>query len=266
LLAPGILDRQQRGVVRGVVESVLHDRTFAPVFQPVVDLGSGQTVGYEALTRFDDHTRPDRRFADAAAVGLGFELEAATMTAALRAASSLPPDAWLSLNVSPGLLLDGDRLRDVLANRPRSVVLEITEHVAIEDYGTFRRSVAALGGDLRYAVDDAGAGFSSFRHILELRPSFVKLDIGLVRDIDADEIRQALVAGIVYFARRSACRLIAEGIETTAERAMLQSLGVDFGQGYLLGRPGPVEALGPMPLAMKATARGQIRSTSQGRK
>ena len=123
---------------------------------------------------------------------------------------------------------------------PDSVILEVTEHVAIEDYAAFRAAVTAVGPDIRVSVDDAGAGFASFRHILELHPDFVKLDIALVRDIDLDNVRQALVAGIVYFARKSGCLLIAEGIETTGERDLLRSLGVDLGQGYLLGRPAPV--------------------------
>jgi EAL domain-containing protein (putative c-di-GMP-specific phosphodiesterase class I)/DNA-binding response OmpR family regulator len=240
LLAPGIQERQQRGTIRAGLESILTETAFHPVFQPIVDLATETTIGYEALTRFADGTRPDRRFADAAAVGLGYELEAATLCAAVRAADGLPPGAWLSLNVSPGFLLEGSRLRDVVRDARRPLVLEITEHVVIEDYAAFRACVAELGADLRYAVDDAGAGFSSFRHILELRPDFVKLDLALVRDIDADEIRQALVAGIVYFARSGHCRLVAEGIETTAELAMLRSLGVDLGQGYVLGRPAAV--------------------------
>jgi EAL domain-containing protein (putative c-di-GMP-specific phosphodiesterase class I)/DNA-binding response OmpR family regulator len=242
LLAPGILDRQERGIVRSRLELVLSDGSFTPVFQPVVELATGRTVGYEALTRFDDGMRPDRRFADAGAVGLGYELEAATLTAALAAAVDLPADVWLSVNVSPGFLMDGSHLRRSLRDTNRPMVLEITEHVAIENYEAFREAVASLGVDLRYAVDDAGAGFSSFRHILELRPDFVKLDIGLVRDINADEVRQALVAGIVYFARRSGCRLVAEGIETTSERTMLQALGIDLGQGFLLGRPASLGA------------------------
>jgi EAL domain-containing protein (putative c-di-GMP-specific phosphodiesterase class I)/CheY-like chemotaxis protein len=240
LLAPGIQERQQRGTIRAALESVLTEAAFEPVFQPIVDLATGQVVGFEALTRFADGTRPDRRFADAAAVGLGQELESATLNAAMKASDGLPPDTWLSLNISPEFLLDGSRLRMVTADARRPLVLEITEHVVIEDYAAFRASVAELGAELRYAVDDAGAGFSSFRHILELRPDFVKLDLALVRDIDADEIRQALVAGIVYFARSSGCRLVAEGIESTAEKSMLQSLGVDLGQGYALGRPAPV--------------------------
>jgi EAL domain-containing protein (putative c-di-GMP-specific phosphodiesterase class I)/DNA-binding response OmpR family regulator len=237
LLAPGIQERQERGTIRAALETVLIEGAFQPVFQPIVDLADETVIGYEALTRFADGTRPDRRFADASAVGLGFELEAATLSAAVHAAEELPPDAWLSLNVSPGFLLDESRIRVVMQAARRPLVLEITEHVVIEDYAAFRTCVSGLGADLRYAVDDAGAGFSSFRHILELRPDFVKLDLALVRDIDADEIRQALVAGIVYFARSSKCRLVAEGIETSAELAMLKSLGVDLGQGFVLGRP-----------------------------
>ena len=110
LLGPGILERQQRGVVRGELRRVLEDHDFSPVFQPIVELNGGNPVGFEALTRFSDGVRPDRRFADAAAVGLGIELETATLKAALLAARELPPDLWVSLNVSPAFLLDAPRL------------------------------------------------------------------------------------------------------------------------------------------------------------
>ncbi|MGH2466067.1 MAG: EAL domain-containing protein [Candidatus Limnocylindrales bacterium] len=240
LLARGILARQRRGEVRGELEQVLLRGAFQPVFQPIVELGSGKTVGYEALTRFTDGTRPDRRFADADAVGLGLELEEACLKAAIAASDRLRDDVWLSLNASPDLLLERGKLRHCLASAPRPVVLEVTEHVAIEDYSAFRAAVSAVGPDIRVSVDDAGAGFASFRHILELHPDFVKLDIALVRDIDLDNVRQALVAGIVYFAQKSGCVLVAEGIETVGERDLLRSLGVDLGQGYLLGRPAPV--------------------------
>jgi EAL domain-containing protein (putative c-di-GMP-specific phosphodiesterase class I)/DNA-binding response OmpR family regulator len=237
LLAPGIIARQHHGALRGELEAVLRDGAYAPVFQPVVDLQSGNVIGYEALTRFTDGTRPDRRFADAAAVGLGVELELGCLSAALESSTGLPSDRWLSLNVSPDLLLEPRRLKRMLRGIGRPIVLEVTEHVGIEDYPAFRTAVGSMGPGLRLAVDDAGAGFSSFRHILELRPQFVKLDIGLVHGIEDDDIRQALVAGIVYFARKSGCRLIAEGIETVGERHVLRSLGVELGQGYLLGRP-----------------------------
>jgi EAL domain-containing protein (putative c-di-GMP-specific phosphodiesterase class I)/CheY-like chemotaxis protein len=247
LLGPGIVARQQHGEVRGEVEAILQDRAFKPVFQPVVDLESGATVGYEALTRFRDRTRPDRRFADAEAIGLGLELESACLSAALAAAPDLPGDGWVSLNVSPGLLLERQCLARCLRGYAGAVVLEVTEHVAIENYGAVRDAVAGLEGHVQVAVDDAGAGFASFRHILELHPDFVKLDIGLVRQIDRDDVRQALVAGIVYFAKKSGCRLIAEGIETSGERDQLHALGVDLGQGFLLGRPAPAAELPAAP-------------------
>jgi EAL domain-containing protein (putative c-di-GMP-specific phosphodiesterase class I) len=239
LLGPGIISRQQRGELRRDLEAVLSAHAFQPVFQPVMDLTTGETVGHEALTRFQDGTRPDRRFADASAVGLGLELEAACLEAAVAAAPGLPGNGWLSLNVSPDLLIERDRLRHALRRETRAIVLEVTEHVAIENYAAVRHAVSSIGSNVQVAVDDAGAGFASFRHILELRPDFVKLDIGLVRQIDHDDVRQALVAGIVYFAKKSACLLIAEGIETPGERDQLRSLGVDLGQGYLLGRPAP---------------------------
>ena len=239
LLAPGILGRQRRGEVRGELEAVLNGAAFEPFFQPIVELSTGRTIGHEALTRFHDGTRPDRRFADASAIGLGLELESACLAAAVAASPRLPGSGWLSLNVSPDLLLEHDRLKAIVRAAQRPTVLEVTEHVAIEDYTAFRAAVANVGPDVMVAVDDAGAGFASFRHIVELRPDFVKLDIGLVHEIDRDAIRQALVAGIVYFARTSGCRLIAEGIETPGERDQLRALGVELGQGFLLGRPAP---------------------------
>lgn len=127
-------------------------------------------------------------------------------------------------------------------NRP--LILEITERTAVDDYPRTRKAVRALGDQVRLAVDDAGAGFASLRHIAELRPDYVKLDMGLVRRIDRDPARQALVAGMVHYALQSGCTLIGEGIETENERRVLRRLGVGFGQGYLLGRPAKAGAVG----------------------
>lgn len=104
-------------------------------------------------------------------------------------------------------------------------------------------AVAAIGEHVMLAVDDAGAGFASLRHILELRPTFAKLDISLVRGIDMDEMRQSLAAGLNYYGLRTGCRLIAEGVETQAEADTLLDLGIEFGQGYLLGRPARLQEL-----------------------
>jgi EAL domain-containing protein (putative c-di-GMP-specific phosphodiesterase class I) len=147
----------------------------------------------------------------------------------------------------------------------RQVVLEISEHTAIHDYGALIAAAHSLDGELRFAVDDAGAGYASFRHILELRPDLVKLDIGLVHRIDDDDVRQSLVAGIVYFAQKSGCRLVAEGVETEAERRTLQGLGVDLGQGYLLGRPDDAIAAATTTVRPAAGWSGPTQGRTVGR-
>ncbi len=244
LLAPDLARRREVNDVRTMIEHVIATSAFTTVFQPEIDITTRTLIGYEALTRFADGTRPDLRFAQADTAGLGLQLEAATLASAVAAAVDIPPDCWLSLNASPELVLEHDRLADLLRDRgDRRIILEVTEHAAVEDYGALREAVAALGAGVQVAVDDAGAGFSSLRHVIELRPAFVKLDIGLIRGIDGDDARRALVAGMVHFATETGCVLVAEGIETEAELAALRELGVGLGQGFLIGRPGPLPAI-----------------------
>lgn len=238
---PALADRREAVEVRARLRDELAARAFYPVFQPIVALETRETVGFEALTRFRDGAPPDERFAEAAAFGLGDDYELAAIEAALVASVKLPAGTFLTMNVSPALALGaGKRLRRLLSVAARPLVLELTEHVPIEDYGRLREAIAALG-DVEIAVDDAGAGYASMRHILEIRPAFAKLDISLVRGIDADELRQAMAAGFQYYALRTGCRLIAEGVETEEEAGALRALGVDLGQGYLFGRPAPLE-------------------------
>ena len=240
-LLSGPLERGHRHVrVREHIERVLAARAFSPVFQPVVSLATGECVGFEALTRFSDGTPPDRMMAEAHSVGLGVELEVACIAAALDAAVDLARESWLSVNVSPASLLDPTAMVGILEASARRVVVEITEHVEIEDYAPIRAALDRLGPNVQLAVDDAGAGFASLRHVVELRPQFLKLDISLVRGLHRDVTRQAMVAGLRHFAGRAGCQVIAEGIEEEAELAMLLELEVPFGQGFLLGRPGPL--------------------------
>ena len=216
--------------------SVIDAAAFTPFFQPIVDLWDGSVVGHEALTRFTDGRPPNVVFGVAARAGLGIELEVACLRASIDAAQRLPDNSYLSLNASPELVLSG-KLLPILADLRRPIVLEITEHVEIDDYAGLRRELERLGTSVRLAVDDAGAGYASFRHILELAPDFVKIDLDLVRGVDAEPARQALIAGMTYFAVKRKLRLIAEGIETRKELDALQALAVPYGQGYLLGRP-----------------------------
>jgi EAL domain-containing protein (putative c-di-GMP-specific phosphodiesterase class I) len=232
-----LADRRETVEMRSKLRRDLAARAFYPVFQPIVVLETRQVVGFEALTRFADGTAPDVRFAEAAALGLGNEFELAAIEAALVEAPKLPYGMFLSLNVSPAVAMSaGKRLRRHLDGSARSIVLELTEHVPIDDYSPLRNAIAALG-DVEIAVDDAGAGYASLRHILELRPAFAKLDISLVRGIDGDELRQAMAAGFQYYALRTGCQLVAEGVETEEEASALEVLGIDLGQGYLFGRP-----------------------------
>jgi PAS domain S-box-containing protein len=240
LLGTAILDLNEIGNTRARIAEIIRFAAFHPAFQPVVDVVSGERVGYEALTRFANGMRPDAVFSEAREAGLDGELELATLKAAILAAAELPPGSWLSLNVSPKTATTEKRLARLLRLADRPLVLEITEHVAVADYAALRAAIGHLRPAVRVAVDDAGSGTANLSHIVELRPAFVKLDIGLVRGIDTDLTRKAMVFGLVHFATESHSETIAEGVETQAELESLRAIGVRFAQGYLLGRPAPV--------------------------
>jgi EAL domain-containing protein (putative c-di-GMP-specific phosphodiesterase class I) len=229
-----------RALRKGLHE-VIDGHRFSPVYQPIIDLHDGRTVGAEALTRFDDGTPPNCRFAAALRAGMGPELELATLQAAIDGASGLPDGTYLSVNISAAVACA--HMEQVMTwawGRP--LVLELTEHERIQDYEVVADALAQRHPHVRIAVDDAGAGWASLRHVLALRPDLVKLDREWIVDIDADTARQALVLGIDTFAESFGGSVIAEGVETEAELRMLHSLGIPFAQGYHLGRPAPATA------------------------
>lgn len=237
-LTGGALSEQRRtNAIRSQIVSVIRRRAFHPVFQPIVRLDSGEIVSVEGLTRFSDGTPPQRRFAEAEWIGLGVELEVATLEATFAAGRQLPSGLRLNVNVSPEMVLDPARLRGLLARYPGDVTLELTEQQRIDDYPSLRTAVQALPAGIRLAIDDAGAGFASLRHVIELRPHEVKLDRAIVADVDRDPIRQAVVAGMCHFASAAECALVAEGIESAAQRDKLLAFGVRFGQGHFFGGP-----------------------------
>jgi PAS domain S-box-containing protein len=242
LIAGPLAARAVQTASRLRIEAIIATNAFEPLFQPIVNLKTGDAIGYEALSRFNDGTRPDLVFAEAHGAGVGLDLEAATLTRAVAASHDLPVGAWLSVNVSAAMILDPARLAPILDRRTRPVVLEVTEHDTITDYQAVRASIAVYGPDVRVAVDDAGAGVANFTHIVSLRPDFVKIDVGLVGGVNHDLTRQALIVGLGYFARATNCWLIAEGVETEEERRTLLGLDLEFGQGFLLGRPAAVSA------------------------
>jgi EAL domain-containing protein (putative c-di-GMP-specific phosphodiesterase class I)/DNA-binding NarL/FixJ family response regulator len=226
--------------LRREIRSVIDHDILTSALQPIFDLACLEPVGYEALARFPDHpTRhvPDW-FADADIVGLRAELELRAIAAGMDALTAVPPEMFLAVNASPELL--GDRsLVEMLAAMPdRRLVLEVTEHAQVVDYDTLAESLDVLRtSGCRIAVDDAGAGYASLRHILRLRPDYIKLDMTLTRGIDTDGDRRALASSLLTFAREVSATVIAEGIETPAELDTLRGLGATLGQGYYLARP-----------------------------
>jgi PAS domain S-box-containing protein len=221
------------------LEQTLADETITMVFQPIVDLENGQPVGVEALARFGtEPTRPpDVWFAQAASVGFGTDLELLAVRCALRELPRFDP-LYLSINLSPHMLRVPALYPLLQQAPPGRVVVEITEHTPVEDYAFLRQALARLASlGVRVAVDDAGSGFASLRHILNIQPDIIKLDLDLTRDVDTDPARRALASSLVGFGREIDASIVAEGVETAAELQTLVSLGIRYGQGYHIARP-----------------------------
>ncbi len=236
----------ERGRLRREIRRVIDTSAVTSALQPIFDLDRLEPVGYEALARFPNHSTrqvPDW-FSDAASVGLRAELELTAVATGMQSLDALPADTFLAVNASPELLRERT-LADMIATVPgRRLVLEVTEHAEVADYETLVTRLHDLRqAGCRIAVDDAGAGYASLRHILRLRPDYIKLDMTLTQGIDRDPDRRALASSLLAFAREVSATVIAEGIETQAELEALRALGATLGQGYHLARPHAVAAL-----------------------
>jgi len=209
---------------------------FRLVYQPIVHLDTGDIAGVEALCRFGDGRSPERWFQECEHLDLAAVLDLAIIE---RAIDELPllPDGYLSINLSPSTLRD-PRLSDLLLSPKISadrIVVEVTEHARVADYLEAQRVLGALRrAGVRVAVDDAGAGYSTFRHILQLRPDIIKMDQSITRDIDTDPARRALATALVIFAGEVGASVVAEGVETEAELRALAETGIYRGQGFAI--------------------------------
>lgn len=226
-----------------VIQGVIEESQFAIGYQPIYRLDSKQIVGFECLSRFSalPSRSPDLWFAEAASVGLGVELELTAIKVALDGLSSFPDNVYLAVNISFATIISPaflSAIGDVPAGR---LMLEITEHDSISEYDRLSQILEPLRRKgMRVAVDDAGAGYCSFRHILQIKPDLIKLDRSLVQEIDTDPARRALASALVEFARATGSQVIAEGVETASELIAVRLLGADKAQGYFLGRPMPL--------------------------
>jgi EAL domain-containing protein (putative c-di-GMP-specific phosphodiesterase class I) len=218
------------------------------VYQPVVDVLARRVVGYEALTRVAHgrFTNTDLLFKAATESDSLWSLERLCRRKALEGLPEMDADELLFLNVQPDALYDPelrdvaflDRLREV-GLHPGRVVLEMTEHSAVRDFGSFRRTLHHFRSrGFRLAMDDVGSGYSGLQAIAELAPDFIKADMTLVRDLHRNAIKRELIATIRHFSDRTGISLIAEGVETLEELQTLRTLGVRCAQGFLFARPG----------------------------
>ncbi len=218
-------------------------------FQPIVNLQGPGVLGYEALSRGPAGTSqqsPINLFQEAAAAELTFELDRHCRRKALQTAKDLPAPYKLFVNIFPASMYDPDfqgtaliRLLEGLGLSPDRIVLEVSEQYAIENYTLFVEALqnfTQMG--FQAAVDDIGAGYSALEKVAHLNPHYLKFDMQLVRDIDASYIRREMARALKIFADKMDSKIIAEGIEREGERQACVDLGIHYGQGYLLGRPG----------------------------
>jgi EAL domain-containing protein (putative c-di-GMP-specific phosphodiesterase class I) len=249
---------------REAILEVLHaPQTISTVFQPIVSLADGRTVGFESLSRFraEPQRPPDRWIAEAHAVGLGLEIEVECVRRAMALRHTLPDSTYLSVNMSPDAIL-APEMEDALGDGDLAgLVIEITEHEAVGDYARLSSRLADYRGrGALVAIDDAGAGHASMRHVTQLNPDYIKIDRSLIHDIHLDHAKRALVRSMVTLEKELGAAIVAEGIESAEELGTLRSLGVPFGQGYLLARPASSATPAPWSGALLALAEPAVEA------
>lgn len=244
VIEPQVRLEREHAEIRERLQPVLAAGGPDVVLQPIVSLCTGARVGAEALSRFPAAwgRTPDVVFDEAHRIGEGHRLE---VLALARGAELLDRiDGYVSLNVSPQTLLT-PRCGELLATLPlERVVLELSEHDQVHDYPALEAALSPLRcRGMRLAIDDVGAGFANLRHIVRSRPDILKLDRSIVSGVDSDPVLARLAQSLVGFAHGFGITVVAEGVETAAEHAVLRSLGVDGGQGWLFGPPAPADVL-----------------------
>ncbi len=258
--------RQTRALLdRQLSEVLASPDLLRPVFQPILSLAAGTVVGFEGFSRFGILPRrpPDAWFAEATRRGMGAELQAHAINRILASstAAGLPAGTFLSLNVSPRYLSHPAVDAAIASADPLRLVVELTEEEAVHDYRELRWAmVPYLERGVRFAVDDAGAGFASMRHVTELQPAFVKLDAYLIRGMRSRQTLRAFLRAINGFTVEIGATLVAEGVEAASDLAMLTETGFPLlAQGFGIARPSA-----PWP-AVNAAATRAWHDASQSR-
>ncbi len=227
---------RSRERIQGLVDGGVVDIAL----QPIVSLDNGRCIGMEALSRFPaGFGTPDVVFAAAHEVGLGMELEQMAVTCAFSLLPTLRDPIYLGLNLAPAVAMNLVNAVPDLDDIPwHRLVLEITEHAAVADYAELRNALKPLRDKgMRVAVDDAGAGYASMQHVVEMRPDIIKVDRTLVDGLHHDPARRSVVSGFVLLAFELGATVLAEGVETADDLNAARRLGVRSAQGYVIARP-----------------------------
>ncbi len=233
------------------IEAALRNNTIKIVFQPIYDVGKDRVVGYECLSRFDNPEEMSTHdwFEQARACRLDIDLELAAFLKAISYLPLFPLDQYLSINLSPNSIYNKHSMDIITGLDLSRIVIEITEHERIKSYDAFKLALVSLREKgAKIAIDDAGAGYASLKHILEIDADKIKLDISLIRDINSDKKRRALARALVAFANEIGTEVLAEGVETKEEMTTLVGMGVSNLQGYYIGRPEKFELISKQQL------------------
>jgi EAL domain-containing protein (putative c-di-GMP-specific phosphodiesterase class I) len=240
-------DLSSRMPTAAEVAQMIETRAFNVVYQPIVDIrgqgGERSTVGYEALSRFANGS-PPAWFSAASKAGLRVGLELAAIRSAIAGFQSAPKSAYLTLNSSVETLCSPFLFDSLDGIAPHRVVLELPEDTVIESYERTKVHIDRLvDRGYRLAMDDLARGRIDLWYLVRLRPSIIKIDLSMIRDIDVDPSKQSLVNGLKLLGDVLRAEVVAEGIEREGELEHLRQLGVQFGQGYLLGHPSPLDTV-----------------------
>jgi EAL domain-containing protein (putative c-di-GMP-specific phosphodiesterase class I) len=240
-----LMSASSHEAARHRIDHVVHEHAIDLALQPIVDLATGRLVGTEALSRFRDGRPPDVWLDEAAQTGQGLALDRLAFTSAVAVLPSLPADCYLSVNATPELIAHGGITEWLLSEQVplERLVIEVTEHVKIVSYAELQMCLVQLRErGVRLAVDDTGAGYASFNHVLQLRPDIIKIDRSLIASVSHDPARRSLITALVLLALDLNATVVGEGVETMSELGTLAALGVDCAQGYLLARPSTDQA------------------------
>jgi diguanylate cyclase (GGDEF)-like protein len=248
---PGTESAATAASTSAAIAEVIEQKLLRPVFQPIVNLATGATLGYEGLIRPvppAPYADPVTLFAAAEASGHVVPLDLACVEAIVSAAATLPKELFLSVNMSPRTIeapeFSAPAMLNILARYdfpPERLIIELTEHQPIADLDRMRHKLEACrSAGMRMAADDLGSGNSGLRLLSDLRFDVVKVDLGLVQRSSPGARSSAVVESIVAFASRMGALVIGEGVEHEEQVEQLTQLGVTAAQGYLFSRPGPL--------------------------